>query len=278
MQSPDTHSLGVDLTALRVATAQEEARSGEDTRRHPLIGISSHPDYQTGEHTQITQTYANAVTMAGGIPVALPCEPGALDLVRPLLERIDGLLLTGGGDIDPEAFGGRAYEEWSSAEVAYVCRIRDDFEEELVKVAWEMDLPCLGICRGMQVMNVVLGGNLVRDVSEQRGFCARLHLMEPPFTRPCHRVSVAEGSRLAQILGGCDLGVNSIHHQAISTIAPGGVVTAHCGDGTPEGLEFPERTFFLGVQWHPEINGDNPQLFDAFVEAARARMPQVARG
>lgn len=270
----DNATLGVDLTALRVATAQEEARAKGDMRRHPLIGISSHPDYETGEKTQITQTYATAVTLAGGIPVALPCEPNSLDLIKPLLGRIDGLLLTGGGDIDPAAFGGQAYEEWSHADVAYVCRTRDDFEEALVKAAWEMDLPTLGICRGMQVMNVALGGRMVRDVSEQRGFVAELHLMEEPFTRPCHRVHIEEGSRLAQILGGCDLGVNSIHHQAISTPAPRGNVICHAVDGTPEGLEFPERTFFLGVQWHPEINGDNPQLFEAFVDAARQRMPQ----
>ena len=268
----DNETLGVDLTALRVATAQEEARAGEDPRRHPLIGISSHPDYDKGESMQVTRTYVRAVILAGGIPVALPCEDGATDLVRPLLERVDGLLLTGGGDIDPEAFGGKAYEEWSKAEVAYVCRTRDDFEQALVNTAWEMDLPCLGICRGMQVMNVALGGRMVRDVSEQQGFVADLHLMEAPFTRPCHRVHVQEGSRLAQILGGCDLGVNSIHHQAISSPAANGAITCHAVDGTPEGLEFPEKTFFLGVQWHPEINGDNPQLFEAFVEAARQRM------
>ena len=263
---------GVDQKALIVAAQQAQRREEDDGLPRPLIGISSHPDYEKGENTEITQTYATAITLAGGIPVALPCEQDAVKMAPEIVSRMDGILLTGGGDIHEDAFGGLAYAPDSTAKIDYCCLMRDEVEEAYVNAAWEADLPVLGICRGMQIMNVTRGGDLVRDVSEQKGFCARDHIMQEPFNRPCHRVVVEEGSCLAQILGGHALPVNSVHHQAIHSPAADGVVVAHANDGTPEGIEWPQKSFFLGVQWHPEMTGDNPQLFEAFVDAARERM------
>ena len=128
-------------------------------------------------------------------------------------------------------------------------------------------------------MNVGRGGTLVRYVSEQlwsHGATLDVHLQPEPFETPVHQVYIEPNSRLAQILGALETSVNSLHHLAISTVPEGAHVTARADDGTPEALEFPDRTFFLGVQWHPEIMGTQPQLFEALVDAANQR--RIAKG
>lgn len=240
--------------------------------KKPLIGICSRPSEAGDEHQSwINTRYADAVQDAGGIPVALPHGFGVAGMAEEIMERIDGLLLTGGGDISPESFGGRPYAEGCIARISFMSAARDVFEWAAAKAAWNLDLPCLGICRGMQVMNVSFGGTLVRDISELGG--GRIdHAQFERGDDIIHQVRIERGTRLAEILGGEEFPVNSMHHQAISAPAKGGRIVAWAPDGTPEGIEFAERTFFIGVQWHPEQLGTMPQLFRAFIDAARAGM------
>lgn len=249
------------------------AHQAAEHKKRPLIGICSRPSYVAGDDnvSAISTFYADAVQDGGGIPVALPHGFGVANIANEIVERIDGLLLTGGGDISPDAFGGKPYEDGCVAKISFLSAERDVFEWAAVRAAWKIDLPCLGICRGMQVMNVSFGGTLVRDISELGG--GRInHACFERGSEPIHDVRIERGTQLHSILGCEQLSVNSMHHQAVSTAAKGARITAWAPDGTPEGLEFPERTFFVGVQWHPEQILNTPQLFEAFVDAAREGM------
>lgn len=236
----------------------------------PLIGICSRPGYQDADVSVIGTHYADAVQDAGGIPIALPFGFGVAAMADKIVNRIDGLLLTGGGDIAPSSFGGKPYAEGCSAKVDFMSAERDVFEWAATRAAWDMDLPCLGICRGMQVMNVTFGGTLVRDISE----LGEGHIDHACFfrgTEVVHQVRMVPDTRLSQILGVETVDVNSMHHQALKGLARGARISAWSDDGIVEGIEFTDRSFFMGVQWHPEQIGNTPQLFEAFVEAARAR-------
>lgn len=250
---------------------QADTRKTREVRPRPLIGICSRPGYEAGDISAIGTHYANAVQEAGGIPVALPFGFGVAAIAPEIIERMDGLLLTGGGDISPDAFGGSPYAEGCIAKISFMSAERDVFEWAAVRAAWELDLPCLGICRGMQVMNASFGGTLVRDISELGG--NRIdHACFQRGTEEIHPVHIERGTQLCEILGTEELRVNSMHHQAVRDAARGAQITAWAPDGTPEGLEFPSRSFFVGVQWHPEQIRNTPQLFEAFVDAARANM------
>lgn len=239
---------------------------------HPLIGICMRPGDSDGLGTNLASVdirYVHAIEEAGGSAVALPYGFEPAKYVHDILSHVDGLLLTGGGDISPYSFGGRPYAEQCVAKVSFLSAERDVFEWAAALAAWEMELPTLGICRGMQVMNVSFGGTLVRDVSEQPGATFNHACYDHP-TEGVHSVRFKEGSRLREIIGEDEIRVNSLHHQAISDVAKAANVVAWAPDNTPEGLEFPEKDFYLGVQWHPEILRSTPQLFEAFVEAAGA--------
>jgi putative glutamine amidotransferase len=203
--------------------------------------------------------------------VALPYGFGVAAIANEIIERIDGLLLTGGGDISPDAFGGSPYAEGCVAKISFMSAERDVFEWAAVRAAWELDIPCLGICRGLQVMNVSFGGTLVRDISELGG--NRIdHACFARGTEEIHPVRIERGTQLWSIIGSDELRVSSMHHQAVSEVARGAQITAWAPDGTPEGIEFPSRNFFVGVQWHPEQIRNTPQLFNAFVDAAHDLM------
>lgn len=251
--------------------SQGTIRVTRELRPRPLIGICSRPGAE-GEHISAIGTfYADAVQEAGGIPVALPYGFQVAAIADQILERLDGLLLTGGGDITPDGFGGSPYAKGCRANISYLSAERDVFEWAAVLAAWNLDLPCLGICRGMQVMNASFGGTLVRDISEL-GAGRLNHACFFRGDEVIHPVHIERGTQLARILGVEELSVNSMHHQAVKDAADGARITAWAPDGTPEGLEFPERTFFVGVQWHPEQIRNTPQLFEAFVDAAHVRM------
>ena len=239
------------------------------TPYRPLIGICSRPGEENPELSYINSHYAISVQDAGGIPVALPFGFEAARMAPDIVSRLDGLLLTGGGDVSEEGFGGNNYAADCVARIYFQCAERDVFEYAAVRAAWDANKPCLGICRGMQVMNVSFGGTLVRDVSERAPHSNITHLQERPWNVPVHSVRIEPASWLAQILGGLEFEVNSIHHQAISEPSPLGRIVAWAPDGVPEGIEFGDRHFFMGVQWHPEQMGTMPQLFEAFIEAAR---------
>ncbi len=241
----------------------------DNSARRPLIGICSRPGEEDPELSYINTRYANAIQQAGGIPVALPYGFEAAAIAPEIIDRIDGLLLTGGGDVSEEGFGGNNYAKGCLARIFFMSADRDVFEYAAVRAAWDANKPCLGICRGMQVMNVSFGGTLLRDIAESQATCTVTHLQEKPWDRPVHTVRIEAASWLAQILGGLEFEVNSIHHQAVAEPSPKARIVAWAPDGTPEAIEFNDKHFFIGVQWHPEQMGTMPQLFEAFVDSAR---------
>ena len=226
------------------------------------------------------EDYVGSVEEAGAIPVVLP--PVDPEDVAALVDRLDGLLLSGGVDVDPAL-----YAQAPHPRLGKVNRRRDDFELELTREVLRRDLPILAICRGHQVLNVATGGTLVQDIpSLVRG--ALDHDARGPRWRRSHEVEVAVPSLLHEILGQDTLSVNSFHHQAVDQIGEGLAVSARCpGDGVVEGLEMPSRRFVVAVQWHPESFWNRSRsfqpLFDAHVEACReafehSRMPARAAG
>ena len=189
---------------------------------------------------------------------------------RSIYQRLDGLLLPGGVDVDPALYGEARHPELGKVNDAL-----DEAELVLTRWALEDDLPLLGICRGIQVLNVAAGGSLYQDVPAQipGALQHRFSSSKYPRDHRGHAVRIRPDSRLAQVFGAVDLAVNSRHHQAVKDVAPGFVVTAQAPDGVIEGLEKPEARFAVGVQWHPEsLAASDPQmlaLFQALVQAAR---------
>jgi putative glutamine amidotransferase len=237
----------------------------------PLIGICSRPSDDGSDASCINTSYATSIQQAGGIPVALPFGFEAAAIADDIIGRLDGLLLTGGGDVSEEGFGGNNYAEGCVAKISFLSVDRDVFEWAAVRAAWNANLPCLGICRGLQVMNVSFGGTLLRDIAERQPHTTIEHVKGETFEATMHDVRIEPASWLAQVLGGLAFKVNSVHHQAIADPAPQARIVAWAPDGIPEAIEFGEKSFFMGVQWHPERLGTMPQLFEAFVDAARQR-------
>jgi putative glutamine amidotransferase len=192
---------------------------------------------------------------------------------RSVLNEVDGVLLTGGGDVDPAFYGEQRHDSVEDAEPG-----RDEFEIDLARRAISDDVPLLAICRGSQILNVAAGGHLVQDIPSSIE-TALSHRVAEPKNAECHDISVVPGSRLASALGArvaasCTCRVNSRHHQSVGRLGTGLVASALAEDGVIEAIEAPASTFCLGVQWHPENfwqTGEFGPLFDAFVAAARAR-------
>jgi putative glutamine amidotransferase len=230
----------------------------------PLVGITLGDGDEPGVHA-MREDYVRSVEQAGAVPVVLP--PTRPEDVPVLLDRLDGILLSGGVDVDPGLYGQAPH-----AKLGRVNRRRDDFELALTREALRRDAPILAICRGQQVLNVATGGTLIQDIpSLVEG--AMEHGARGARCRRSHQVAVT--FRLRQILGADTVSVNSLHHQAVDRIGQGLVMSARCPqDGVVEGLEMPGRQFVIAVQWHPESfwnQSDSFQpLFDAHVEACRA--------
>jgi putative glutamine amidotransferase len=239
----------------------------------PVIGVTLGDGDRPGHHS-MRADYARSVEQSGAIPVVLP--PLRPEHAEAVLERLDGLLLSGGIDVDPALYGRPRH-----AKLGRVDRARDEFELALVRHALRRDLPLLAICRGHQVLNVATGGTLVQDIpSELSG--AVTHEAAGRRTRRSHAVEVVPGSRLGEILGPGPLAVNSFHHQAIDGLGEGLVVSGRCpADGVIEAVEMPGRSFVLGVQWHPESFWSQPvsfqALFDGHAAACRAASPVRSR-
>jgi putative glutamine amidotransferase len=221
---------------------------------------------QTALYTLGTE-YANAVTRAGGTPLLVPhVDPAAIDT---LIERADGLLLSGGGDLHPDSYGGTdtGLSHDTDPEA-------DRTEIALVQSAARAHLPVLAICRGMQVLNVAFGGSLHQEITRPGGVHRPLPDAPDEILAYRHPVSTLEGTRLAHILGPGERRVNSIHHQAVDRIAPGFRVSAVAPDGVVEGMEYEGDWDVLGIQWHPEKTGEDQEmaLFEALVAQARRRL------
>jgi putative glutamine amidotransferase len=213
--------------------------------------------------------YVEGVAGAGGLPVVLP-PVGGHRAAETLLGGIDGLLLSGGSDLDPSYYGEEAVPE-----LGVTVPERDAFEMTLLEHALRRGIPTLGICRGMQVLNVALGGTLYQDLPSQMDHMVLLgHRQETPKWQPTHEVEVDGGSKVAEILGAEELKVNSYHHQAIKELASGLVAVAHAPDGVIEAVESGDlsKRWMIGVQWHAEAMRDagpeHRSLFKAHVRAA----------
>ncbi|HEC22211.1 MAG TPA: gamma-glutamyl-gamma-aminobutyrate hydrolase family protein [Chloroflexi bacterium] len=243
--------------------------------RRPLIGISlaAHrlADSETGGSVlRVRPTYAHAVAVAGGTPVLIPLYVGA-ETLRSIYERLDGIVLSGGGDVDPSYYGAER-----SPYTVRVNRERDEVELQLTRWACAEDKPLLAICRGIQVLNVALGGTLIQDIRDEISGALRHDANSDVwFERPAHTITLTDGSRLQRALGVGEgpLEVNSLHHQALKDVATALDVVARASDGIVEGVEMPERRFIVGVQWHPEtLVDEHPpmrRLFEALVRAAQ---------
>ena len=233
-----------------------------------LIGITTaHMPHPEGlPMVAVQESYVRSVLNAGGVPVLIPLGLQYSDL-QVIFGRIDGILLTGGGDIDPRRFGGEAHPT-----VHQVDPERDEIEIWLAEESVRSGKPFLGICRGIQVINVAFGGSLYTDISSQRpNSLAHEWVPRRPWSHLAHSIRVEEGSRLAEILGGTHFEVNSLHHQAISRIKDDFKVTAFAPDDVIEAIELTQHPFGIAVQWHPEWLQDHPPmraLFRAFVLAA----------
>jgi putative glutamine amidotransferase len=233
----------------------------------PTIGITQHaPHAPDREELDLLCTQiADAVTRAGGTPVPIAPQQDEAAL-RAHFAQLDGLILSGGGDVDPAAYGATPIPA-----VGGVDGTRDWTEMTLARWALEERKPLFGICRGLQLLNVALGGTLYQDMSEYDEALPHRLYPDLPFDLLAHPVAVTPGSLLAQVLGTDTVEVNSLHHQACATLAPAVIVTARAPDGMVEALEVPGHPFALAVQWHPEAlpeSRETAQLFRALVVAS----------
>lgn len=233
--------------------------------KKPIICITASFEANPYDTLILRRFYTLAIENAGGIPIILPyCEKKNM---KRLLELSDGILFSGGGDIDPHIYGEKKLPACKEP-----VKIRDDFDLEFFKLAFKTDVPIMAICRGVQVANVALGGNLWQDLSSQTNI-AHTHYQKESRDVTTHSVSINKDTLLYKIVKKNEINVNSFHHQAIKDTAPRGMISAYSDDNIAECLEFPERSsFFLGLQWHPEnlcaIDYHN-NLFKTFISEAR---------
>lgn len=231
-------------------------------RPHPLIGLTTYGRSDDNRYS-LPADYLDAVRRAGGVPILI--APGEHRWEAPL-QVLDALVLTGGGDIDPDRYRGRRHETNYGIDPE-----RDAFELELARRVIDSGLPTLGICRGAQILNVVRGGSLIEHIPDELGESV-LH-RAPPREAVRHSVQLKASSKLAMILGLDELHVTSWHHQALRGVAKGLEAVGHAADGTIEAVEMPDHPWLIAVQWHPELTAATDplqqRLFDAIVEKAR---------
>jgi putative glutamine amidotransferase len=233
--------------------------------KRPAIGITIGYDEDRPDRHLLREDYVKSVVVSEGLPYVL--APVFERDIAALLDRLEGLVLTGGSDVDPSIYG-----EAPHPQLGPVFRERDDFELALCREALRRDLPILAICRGHQVLNVATGGTLIQDLPSQQSGGGVDHDPDTERAERVHEVRIQDGCRLRRLLGQETVGVNSFHHQAIRDLGPGLVATAWSPDGVVEAVEEPSRRFVVGVQWHPEsfwreAPGFRP-LFRALIEEA----------
>ena len=239
----------------------------------PKIGISCRIE-KFDDHSQkmmgVHLPYLESIVEAGGTPIIVPLldDPAIL---REIYDSLDGLLIPGGEDVHP-----RFYGELPHPKLGETSELRDAVEIQLIRWAYEDDLPVLGVCRGIQVINVALGGSLYQDLDDQKPSELQHSTADSPtmWEQEAHEMHIRPDSKLASVLGPRALAVNSLHHQAVKTLAPGLTSTAEAPDGTIEALEAKGRNFFLALQCHPEMLWQKSSdihwlnLFKSFIAAA----------
>jgi putative glutamine amidotransferase len=227
----------------------------------PIVGVMPLWDDEKN-NIWMRPGYMNGISQAGGLPIVFPFSDDEQELEQ-LAKLCDGFLFTGGPDISP-----KLYHEDPVEGLVTVCPKRDILESIVFRMALEQDKPVLGICRGIQVINVFLGGTLYQDIPMQHPSETEHH-QAPPYDKPVHDVRIAEGSPLHQCFGVDRLPVNSHHHQAIQKLAPRLQAMAFSPDGLIEAAYMPEKKFIWAVQWHPEhlyrTDIHSRELFQAFV-------------
>jgi putative glutamine amidotransferase len=230
--------------------------------KRPRIGLTLDGDEERRKY-ELPRAYAEAVLAAGGLPILLP---HAAETAGAYLALLDGLVVTGGDfDIPPELYGEARRPGCGETRPS-----RTTFEKDLLEAALAARLPVLGVCGGMQLLNVVRGGTLFQDLPADAGISG--HEQPPPKDVPSHQVSVVPGTQLAALVGAGSLQVNSTHHQAVRDPGAGVLVSARAPDGVIEAIELPDLHFALGVQWHPEATRHDPRhaaLYQGLVAAAR---------
>jgi putative glutamine amidotransferase len=253
--------IGITTSEVRIPDHVHPAAQADPPRREMALGMK----------------YTMAVEAAGGLPVVMP--PMHDELIGPLLDRLSGVVLSGGPDIDPGTYGGRYHPQLGPTEPDL-----DHFELQIVQSALERGMPLLAICRGAQVLNVARGGTLHQHLPDAVGDGV-VHRQTRPAREPTHGVAIAADSRLAGILRCRETQVNSFHHQGVDAVGERLEVTARAEDGTVEGIEAVDRRFVVGVQWHAECLVDLDEqaaLFSALVgacaERAAASAPFAAAG
>jgi len=229
----------------------------------PIIGVTSHVELDY-KHT-LSNDYVQAVIQAGGIPVILPI--GIDDEVSQIASKIDGLLLTGGGDIDPLLFG-----EEPHPKLGMISPGRDSLEPKFITEILAADKPILAVCRGIQILNIAFGGDMYQDIYDQHETKLLQHSQKATKSHLAHFVKAKDGSLLASIAGTSEFKVNTYHHQAVRHVPAPLEVSGVASDGVIEAIESKGHHFVLGVQWHPEIlaaNGDDisKRIFARFVES-----------
>jgi putative glutamine amidotransferase len=239
--------IGVTTSEMRPARSVEPIPEGDPPHHEMALGL----------------TYLRGLEVAGGLPLVMPpLEDGAIE---PLLDRCDGICLSGGPDLDPDTYGAEPHPELGPTEPNL-----DRFELAVAARADARQIPILAICRGTQALNIVRGGTLNQHIPDRSTEIA--HRQKVPGNKPTHPVKIKPDSVLAQILGTSEIAVNSFHHQAIEKLGDGLEVSAQAPDGTIEAIEDPARPFLVGVQWHAEtlMHRDFEQaLFRRFVDACR---------
>jgi putative glutamine amidotransferase len=239
----------------------------------PLIGLTM--SLQENRMQTLSRAYSDAVRSAGGTPVAIPCcdDP---EVITDIAHRLDGVVLTGGGDIDPSLFG-----EEPLPGLGEIVPERDRMETALVRLFLERDKPLLAVCRGCQVLNIAVGGDMYQDLYTQRESLLQHHQRSPRH-HATHAIQLVEGTLLHRLAQENSVRVNSFHHQAVRRVPSLLRVAARTTDGVIEAIESVRHRFVVGVQWHPECMAETDafsrRLFEAFVEAAERCFGRSGKG
>jgi putative glutamine amidotransferase len=240
--------IGVTTSEMRVATNVEPTPQGEPPRKEMALGLA----------------YLRAIEASGGLPLVIPPMPSAA--IAPLVDRLHGLCLSGGPDLDPAAYGAAPHAKLGPTEPEL-----DRFELELAREAHGRNLPILAICRGAQLLNVATGGTLFQHVPDLTDGTVE-HRQPGAADEVTHLVDLAGGSITAAVIGATEISVNSFHHQAVDRLGRGLLAVGWSPDGVVEAIEAPARDYVLGVQWHAECLAERPEqkhLFNGLVEASQ---------
>ena len=232
----------------------------------PLIGISCG---ESKGSAKVKMQYAEAISKGGGTPVLIPVLADSV-VLRDLLCRLDGIILSGGEDVAPARYGEAPHEK-----LGKVNEYRDTHDLMLARIARDIKLPMLGICRGVQLINVAFGGSLYQDIPSQCPTSTLKHRASVKGEKPMHKVQFESDSQLAKMFGVTELETNSTHHQAVKRVAPGFRIVVRAADSTPEGIESIEGLPIWGVQFHPEGmladgNGVALNFFKSFIQKVKS--------